>query len=277
MRRLLAAVLISTITQSALADDIQGEIGVSGGGLFQTGSPNRAANGNTVRVINLGGTFSVHLSEDVVVQTDTNITRFATNVRGGQIGAPLALSDTTFSFDLQTGYVGDRFALGLVGGLTGLSSGERLRGGATGAVFLDQVTIRGDVLYRYGAKGITNAIGGSVGVEYFLMPNLMFSADGGYAYIRSPDQVFFGGLESGDGVYQAGASVDYRFEGTPLTLGLSYGYLTTDSPQIRGDLHMVLGRVSVAFGSESLQEYRQNGAPFGRRTRVMDIVLDGLL
>ncbi|MEM7744065.1 MAG: hypothetical protein AAF409_10175 [Pseudomonadota bacterium] len=276
MRRLFAAALISTIAQSALADDIQGEIGVSGGGLFQTGSPNRAASGTTVRVINLGGTFSVHLSEDVVVQTDTNITRFDTKVRGGQIGAPLAISDTTFSFDLQTGYVGDRFALGLVGGLTGLSSGERLRGGATGAVFLDQVTIRGDVLYRNASGEATNAIGGTLGVEYFLMPNLMLSADGGYTYVRSPDQNVFD-LEAGDGIYQAGASIDYRFEGTPLTLGLSYGYITTDSPQIRGDLHMVLGRVSVAFGSESLQEYRQNGAPFGRRTRVLDIVLDGLL
>lgn len=145
------------------------------------------------------------------------------------------------------------------GGFVGLSSvdtgiGDADAWGAGGefAKFYGNSTLVGTL--AYGTADDTDVDVWALSGEYriFSNDNLRFDLGAGWANIDT-------GLGDGD-AFQVGAGVEYRFAGSPFSLGGNIGYVDTDGG---GDATVIGVTGHIDFGNDSLKSRDRTGNTFG--------------
>ncbi len=176
------------------------------------------------------------------------------------------LAGHAFWRDSKTGLVGVIAQASSTETSFGFLSDRRYFLGAEGQSFFGNFTLYGQAAYENVNFGVPMASGvgadgfvGAAQLRYFVTPNLMIAAKGGYENIRTQNDAYAGLHHS---AWLAGGKVEHRLSASPLSLFAEADYR---SGQFNiGDLkehetRAVVG-VKVNFGSNTLIERDRSGA-----------------
>jgi hypothetical protein len=126
-------------------------------------------------------------------------------------------------------------------------------GGGEFAKFFANGTLVGTVSYATADDVDVDIWGLSGEYRIFSSDNLRFDINAGWANIDA------GGGGDADG-FQIGAGVEYRFAGSPFSIGGNIGYVDTDGG---GDATLIGITGRFDFGNDSLKSRDRNGNTFG--------------
>lgn len=195
----------------------------------------------------------------------------AINVNGGaafQMGGNLAVlvdagyttnDDTDVDLLTGTAHLISRDANGAFGGFVGLAnvdgggSDDNLwTVGGEYAAFFDSSTFAATVAYATADDTDVDVWGLSGEYRIFANNDLRFDLGGGWANIDGP---------GGDAdAFHADAGVEYRFSGTPFSIGGNISYVDIDGG---GDATVVGATLRFDFGNDSLKSRDRTGNTFG--------------
>lgn len=158
-----------------------------------------------------------------------------------------------------TGHLISRDAKGAFGGFVGLSNVDAGGGdvdvwsaGGEYAAFFDNSTFAATLAYANADDVDVDVWGLSGEYRMFMSNNLRFDLGAGYARIGGP-------ANDADG-FNLGAGVEYRFEGTPFSIGGNVSYIDIDGG---GDATVVGATLRFDFGNDSLKSRDRTGNTFG--------------
>lgn len=199
-----------------------------------------------------GDSDSANINGGVAIQTGGNLTVLLD-------GTYNTNDDTDIDILTGTAHLISRDANGAWGGFAGLgnvdgggSDVDLYTVGGEYAAFFDTSTFVATVAYA-NADDVDVSIWGLSG-EYrmFLNDDLRVDVGGGYANID-------GGGADAD-AFQVGAGVEYRFSGTPISIGANASYIDTDGG---GDATVIGATLRFDFGNGSLKSRDRTGNTFG--------------
>jgi hypothetical protein len=120
------------------------------------------------------------------------------------------------------------------------------------AKFFDTTTLAFQAAYATADDSDVDVWGLSGEYRIFADDNLRFDLGAGWARVDT-------GFGDGDG-FQVGAGVEYRFAGSPFSIGGNVSYIDSDD---LGDATTVGATLRFDFGSDSLKSRDRNGNTFG--------------
>ena len=170
-------------------------------------------------------------------------------------------TDDDNDVDILTGtaHLISRDANGAWGGFAGLGNVDGGGGdvglwtvGGEYAAFFDSSTFVATVAYANADDVNVDIMGVSGEYRMFLNDDLRVDFGGGYANID-------GGGADAD-AFQVGAGVEYRFSGTPFSIGANASYIDTDGG---GDATVIGATLRFDFGNGSLKARDRTGNTFG--------------
>lgn len=169
------------------------------------------------------------------------------------------VDDTDVDLTTGTAHLISRDADGAWGGFVGLGNldaggidADLWSVGGEYAKFFDSSTLALSVAYATIDDTDVDLWGLSGEYRIFSNDNLRFDLGGGWARVDT-------GFGDGDG-FQVGAGVEYRFAGTPFSIGGNVSYLNSDD---LGDATTIGATLRFDFGNESLKSRDRTGNTFG--------------
>ncbi len=142
--------------------------------------------------------------------------------------------------------------IGLANVDAGGADADAWGGGAEFAKFMPNATLVGTVAYATADDADLDVWGLSGEYRIFSSDNLRFDLGAGWANVDA------GGAD-GD-AFQVGAGVEYRFAGSPFSIGGNLGYIDSDGG---GDATVIGITGRIDFGNDSLKSRDRTGNTFG--------------
>lgn len=216
------------------------------------------------------GTFAAPITSTFGVQVDGQYERSAYDISNQTLKKNTGeVAGHAFWRDSNLGL------LGLIGQASstetnfGLFSDRRYFLGAEGQYYFGNFTLYGQAAYENGNFGVpfsslngikVDGFVGAAQLRYFMTPDLMIAAKGGYENLRTSDFGFSYNIRHT--AWLAGAKIENRFTGTPFSVFAEADYRGGDyniSAAKEHETRAVVG-MKINFGSSSLIERDRAGA-----------------
>jgi hypothetical protein len=216
------------------------------------------------------GSFSAPISAGFGVQVDGQYERSAYSIFGTDLKKNTGeVAGHMFWRDSNRGLIGVIGQASSTETSFGLLSDRRYFIGAEGQYYLGNVTLYGQAAYQnanfgFPSFGFSNGIKadgfvGAAQLRYFITPDLMIAAKGGYENVSTSD---LGGISLRHSAWLAGGKIENRFYGTPFSVFAEADYRAGDFNQLSGKENETRAQVGVKlnFGSNTLIERDRAGA-----------------